>query len=56
MPRPAYIELNDTRYLWRDLIELRRIQLAASRRPDQPVLFELVEDRKLVCEGTAALR
>lgn len=56
LPRPAYLDLNGTRYLWRDLIELRRNQLAAARRLEQPSLFELVEDREPACEGIAALR
>ena len=56
MPRPPYIELNGKRYLWREVIDMRRQQLEAARNPPQPTLFVLREDHKPACEGSAALR
>lgn len=56
MAKPAYIEVNGKRYPWRDLVELRRQQLAAEAKAVQPPLFDLREDRKPATEATATLR
>jgi hypothetical protein len=34
------------RYLWRDLLKLRREQAEAERRKAQPTLFELYDDSR----------
>ena len=44
------------RYLWRDLVKLRREQREAARRAEQPPLFELREDSRPATERTAAGR
>jgi hypothetical protein len=41
MPLPRFIDIDGRRYLWRDLLELRRTQ--ATPRATQPVLFPLRE-------------
>jgi hypothetical protein len=56
MASPKFIEIDGKRYLWRDLLELRREQKNALARAQQPALFELKEDRKPVSERTAAGR
>jgi len=38
-----FIEIEGKRFLWRDLVRLRREQLAAAAAPAQPALFELRE-------------
>src|SRR5262249_25624272 len=42
------------RYVWRELLRLRREQLAAAAKIEQPALFELKEDSRLISERTAA--
>ena len=49
-----FIEIDGKRYLWRDLLELRREQKKAHMRAQQPVLFELKHDSRPVSERTAA--
>jgi hypothetical protein len=44
MSRPAFVEIDGKRYLWRDILEARRAQLAAARRAEQLALFELIGD------------
>jgi hypothetical protein len=44
------------RFVWRDLLQRRREQLAAVAKIEQPVLFELKEDCRPVSERTAAGR
>ena len=41
MPLPRFVEIDGRRYLWRNLIALRRAQ--AMPEPEQPALFELRE-------------
>jgi hypothetical protein len=50
MPLPRFIEIDGRRYLWRDLIELRRIQ--ATPRAMQPTLFPLREDYRRPTNAT----
>jgi len=54
MSRPLYIEIDGRRYLWRDLVALRRAQL--QRRIEQLALFELREDHRPAGERSAAER
>jgi len=56
MSAPRFIEIDGKRYLWRDLVNLRREQRAAARRGEQPALFELREDCRPASERTAAGR
>jgi hypothetical protein len=54
MPLPRFIEIDGRRYLWRDLVALRRAQ---AKPPDQqPTLFPLREDCRPASERTAAER
>jgi hypothetical protein len=41
MSQPKFIEIDGKRYLWRDILPLRREQLKAYARAAQPPLFEL---------------
>jgi hypothetical protein len=41
-----FIEIEGKRYAWRDIMRLRRQQLEAERRQNQPTLFELRDDRR----------
>jgi hypothetical protein len=54
MPLPRYIYIGNQRYLWRDLVALRRAQ--AQPRAEQPTLFELREDHRPPGERNAAER
>ena len=49
-----YIVLQDKRYLWADVKALRRAQMQA--RPEQPMLFELMEDIRPRTERDPASR
>jgi hypothetical protein len=51
---PRFIDLDGRRYLWRDLVELRRTQ--AIPKAPQPTLFELREDCRPAGERNAAER
>lgn len=51
-----FIEIDGKRYLWHDLLELRREQKKARAQAQQPVLFELKNDSRSVSERTAAGR
>jgi hypothetical protein len=54
MPLPRFIEIEGKRYLWRDLVELRRAQ--ATPKTQQPALFDLREDHRPAGERNAAER
>ena len=56
MARLHYIELDGKRYLWREVLQLRREQKKAYARAQQPVLFEIKEDCRPVAARTAAGR
>jgi hypothetical protein len=43
---PRTIEIDGKRYVWRDIVTLRRAQLAAVRQAQQPALFKLTDDRR----------
>jgi hypothetical protein len=48
-----YLVLDNKRYLWRDLLKLRREQRKAARQ-QQPVLFELKDNERPKCQRTAS--
>jgi hypothetical protein len=56
MSQPKFIEIDGKRYLWRELLQLRREQLKAFARAAQPPLFELRVDRRPEQQRTAAGR
>jgi hypothetical protein len=56
MPRLKYIEIDGQRYLWRDVLQLRREQKKAFARAQQFTLFELKDDRRAEAERTVAGR
>jgi len=52
MPLPRFIEIDGSRYLWRDLVALRRRQAAPPAT--QPALFDLRDDHRPLGERSAA--
>jgi hypothetical protein len=56
MSKPPFIDIDGRRYLWRQLVELRRAQLAHWREAQQPALFELRLDRRPPAERMAGDR
>jgi hypothetical protein len=56
MSAARFIEIDGRRYLWRDVLQLRREQKKALARTQQPALFELKEDHRPVAERSAAGR
>jgi hypothetical protein len=52
--RSRTIDLNGRRYLWRDLVALRKAQ--AAPKIEQPALFEMHEDHRPAGSRTAAER
>jgi hypothetical protein len=56
MSGPKFIEIGGKRYLWREVLQLRREQRAAYTRAEQPPLFELRVDRRPEQQRTAAGR
>jgi len=48
-----FIEIEGKRYLWRELLQLRREQRRAYAQARQFALFELKEDRRPVAARTA---
>ena len=51
-----YIEIGGKRYLWREILQLRRDQKEAHAKAPQPTLFELRQDCRPPAERTAAGR
>jgi len=51
-----FIEIDGKRYLWRDLLQLRREQKKAHAQAQQPALFELKDDSRPVAARTATGR
>jgi hypothetical protein len=51
---PRFIVIDGRRYLWRDLVALRRAQ--ATPAEEQPALFDLREDHRPAGERNAAER
>ena len=58
MSRPDTIVIEGRAYRWRDILEMRRQQIAAwkAARPDQPALFALKEDCRPATQRTVAGR
>jgi hypothetical protein len=54
MTAPRYLEIDGRRYLWPDILQLRRTRKAAYTRSAQPPLFELTHDPRPATERTAA--
>ena len=54
MARFRFIDIEGRRYLWRDLVALRRAQ--AKPASEQPALFELRDDHRPAGERDAAER
>ena len=53
---PRTIEIDGKRYVWHDILELRRQQLKEHRAAGQPALFELTNDRRPASQRMAAGR
>lgn len=51
MSGPRFIELDGKRYLWAELLRLRKEQRKAAKR-EQPTLFPLKEDCRLPTQKT----
>lgn len=56
LPSPRFIVIDGKRYLWRDILALRREQLAHLRTARQPALFTLIEDSRPKTQRTASGR
>ncbi|MBI1181528.1 MAG: hypothetical protein GC201_13310 [Alphaproteobacteria bacterium] len=58
MSRPDTIVIGGRAYRWRDILEMRRAQIAAwkAARPDQPALFALIDDARPKAARTAVGR
>jgi hypothetical protein len=54
MSLPRFIEIDGRRYLWHELVALRRAQ--AAPKAEQPALFELREDHRPPGERSPAER
>src|SRR4051812_21010812 len=54
MPASRFIDIDGKRFVWRELLQRRREQLAAAARVEQPALFELKEDCRSIPERIAA--
>ena len=50
-----YLVLDNKRYLWRDILKLRREQRKGARQA-QPALFELQDDQRPKSQSTASSR
>lgn len=56
MSKLRFIDIDGKRYLWRDILEMRREQKKAYASVQQPALFELKYDRRPTEERTVARR
>lgn len=57
MPRPSTIVIDGKPYRWRDILQLRRDQLAAARKTEQLSFFaDLPNDTRPALERTASDR
>jgi hypothetical protein len=56
MPTSKSIDIDRKRFVWRELLQRCREQLAATAKVEQPALFELKEDCRPLPERTAAGR
>jgi hypothetical protein len=53
---PKFFIFEGKRVLWRDLLELRREQVLAATKAEQPALFGLRKDSRPATQRTAAGR
>ena len=51
-----FIDIDGRRYLWRDILRMRREQLAAIAKAKQPALFAMREDSRPLTARTASSR
>jgi hypothetical protein len=51
-----YVVIDNKRYEWKEIMRLRREQIEAERRAQQPTLFELRNDSRPVSQQTASGR
>ena len=49
---PKFIEIDGRRYAWKEIVRLRREQIEAERRMQQPTLFELRDDSRAASQQT----
>jgi len=56
MARLEFVEIDGRRYLWREVVQLRREQRKAHARALQPALFELKDDHRPIASRTAGDR
>ena len=56
MAKPKFIDIDGKRFVWRELLQRRREQVAATAKIEQPALFELKEDCRPMPERTTAGR
>jgi hypothetical protein len=56
MARNSTIIIEGKRYLWQDILKLRREQKLAEAKVKQPTLFPLIEDARPASQRTAAGR
>jgi hypothetical protein len=47
-----FIDIDGKRYAWKDIVRLRREQIAAAREKQQPTLFELRGDCRPASQQT----
>jgi hypothetical protein len=48
-----YVLIDNKRYEWKEILRVRREQIEAERRAQQPTLFELRDDRRPPSQQTA---
>jgi hypothetical protein len=48
-----YVCIDNKRYEWKEILRLRRQQIEAERRAQQPTLFELRDDCRPASQQTA---
>jgi hypothetical protein len=48
-----YVLIDNKRYEWKEILRLRREQIEAERRAQQPTLFKLRDDRRPPSQQTA---
>ena len=56
MTNPKFITIGGKRYLWTEILQLRREQMLAFAKAKQPALFEVNLDRRAPADRTAAGR
>lgn len=56
MRHPRFIDIDGRRYVWRDILDLRRRQIEEAAKARQPALFELRHDCRPAADRTAGGR